>query len=184
MIDIKNTFPDIDEIMPGEWSDHEVSIEYAEGKDVSVRLYREDFGDGCRYSRLFTLFLLDDGKAVLRKKVEYSSMFDWFMPEEYFRKYTEVTKEIEDEIIGYVVVSLEGQYYIADIHFENYGEGQKGFNIEVYRMDEFCKRKGWLGSVKAIRSSKNAALFKRRAEKLLMKYIEDIRKEDKEDTDA
>ena len=80
-------------------------------------------------------------------------------------------KEMEDNIYGFLPFSINGEYYLADIHYYYYGSDDYGFDIELYESDENGEHKAWLEGLKGIRTATNYKRFCRRVEDLIIEYF-------------
>lgn len=77
----------------------------------------------------------------------------------------------EDELIGFVPVTVGNDTYIVDIHYYNYGSKDRGFDLEVYKSNKELYHLSWLGNIKDIKSATNYNRFCRRAENLIISLI-------------
>ena len=96
-------------------------------------------------------------------------IFEWFFGEEDFRKAQE--SKVEDDIYGCVYVSTEKNKYFIDIHKEYYNSKDNGYDMEVYYENDDGGHGMWIDSIHDIRSAASLKRFKKRAEKLLSKFI-------------
>ena len=99
--------------------------------------------------------------------------FDWtdFTPKDLLLANTEKGLN-DDDIYGKIFITTDSGRYIADIHYENYSYDQRGFDLELYHSnDDGWVHTKWLTSIKSIHSATNYNRFCKRAEKLIMAFI-------------
>lgn len=106
--------------------------------------------------------------------MEYN--FDWTGLTQEALKLANSSKE-EDFIVASVPVvvkrgpSEKEDYFIVDVHHENYpGEGRR-FDLEMYTSNEEGRHLHWIMSNKSIKSATHYARFCRRAEQLIIDSI-------------
>lgn len=98
--------------------------------------------------------------------------FDWTnFTEKELRICNREIGSYEDNIYGFLYLSINDKYYLVDIHYEDYGSKDKGFDLEVYESDENWLHKFWLSSIKDIKSATNYKRFCRRAENLIIDFL-------------
>lgn len=95
--------------------------------------------------------------------------FEWFFNEEDFKESQEFTAE--DDIFGNICVITDKKKYLIDIHKEYYSEKEKGYDLEIYYENEDGGHGLWLDSLRGINSSVSLERFKKRAEKIIKKFI-------------
>ena len=95
--------------------------------------------------------------------------FEWFFNEEDFKESQKST--VEDDIFGNICVNTDKEKYLIDIHKEYYNTKEKGYDLEVYYENEDGSHGLWLGSLRGINSSVSLERFKKRAEKIITKFI-------------
>ena len=105
--------------------------------------------------------------------------FDWtgFNPES-MKEANE--SRIEDEIFGAILVEAgEDETYLIDIHHSYYSSMDKYFDLEVYEAigdyDEGWYHGEWFGSIQDIQTATNYKRFCKRAENLIIKFLNDLR---------
>lgn len=98
-------------------------------------------------------------------------IFEWCFEEEDFRKAQE--SEVEDDIYGWIYISTEKDKYVIDIHKEYYSSKDNGYDMEVYYENDDGGHGCWINSIRDIRSAVSLERFKKRAEKLITKFIEE-----------
>lgn len=106
----------------------------------------------------------------MRRKFE----FDWrdFSEDGLYRLNEAIkNKEIdEDELFAKIPAKI-GREYLIDLHYENYGGGQKGFDVEIYERNSDGSHGTWLGSVKTIKTATNYKRFCRRVEDAVLNFL-------------
>lgn len=104
--------------------------------------------------------------------------FDWsgFTADD-LAKVNQEAKYVEDDIYGVIFVYRENKGFIVDIHYEHYSWDQRGFDLEIYRLNDDYHGE-WLGSIKDIKSANSYRRFCVRAERLIIKFLEDLEEEE------
>lgn len=98
--------------------------------------------------------------------------FKWYFEEEDFQEAQAST--IEDEIYGFIDVITENGSYYLDIHKEYYSSKDNGYDIEVFALNDDGSHGIWYGSIHEIKSATTFERFKKRAEKLIAKFIMEL----------
>lgn len=99
--------------------------------------------------------------------------FDWTeFTEDALERCNKEAGEFEDEIYGFILLKKGDNSYIIDIHYEYFNSKDKGFDLEVYTSNEKTwNHYTWLGSIHNIRSAKNYKRFCKRAEDLIIEFL-------------
>ena len=104
------------------------------------------------------------------KKAKYE--FNWReFTEDDLKKANERSGDPENDVYGFALLNVGACRYIIDVHYENYGRDQQGFDLEVYDSDSRGYHYRWLGSIKTICSAKNYKYFCHRAEDAVIDLI-------------
>ncbi len=105
--------------------------------------------------------------------------YEWYFTEKDFKESKE--SKAEDDIFGNICYKKDDETYIIDIHKEYYNHKENGYDLEVYKEAENDSHGKWLGSIKTIKSSMNLKRFTKRAERIIDKFLDEIKTISEED---
>lgn len=102
-------------------------------------------------------------------------IFDWcrFTEQDLLRLNRENYLQ-EDDIYGFILLTLNNERYIIDVHYEYYSSRKHGFDLEVYRSNEYEQHLDWIESCRGIKSATNYKRFCTRAENLIIEMFNSL----------